>query len=300
MERSELGFQPKPKTLVIGEDLRRGAYSTVCRGILDGKPVAVKRLPGLLLEIAKSSSRRLQQFSHECNLLKSMDHLNVVKFIGAYYDEQTQEPVLVMELMERHLRQYLNKAKGHMSVIEQCKICKDIASALVYLHLQDPPIAHCNVTCGNILLSADGLTKLAGFGSAQRKPACGYFDTKAPGAVVYMPPEALQYQPAYDEKIDVFSLGVVMVEVASTQSPPSVGWSNIGKVKEIVRRQSDLSKIAEDHPLEPIILRCLQDNPRDRPNSAAVLKELQKVSPVSKSKCQPLFVRFATRVQYKK
>jgi serine/threonine protein kinase len=229
MEWSKLGFQPKPKTLVIGEVIGRGAYATVCRGILDGKPVAVKRLPRVLLEVLEESSYHnlMQQFSHECKFLKSIDHLNIVKLIGAYYDDKTQEQMLVMELMEGDLKQYhllVNK------VNEQCKICKDVASALVYLHQQYPPIVHCDVTSGNILLSTDGHTKLAGFGSAQRKLSCGYFDTAAPGTMVYMPPEALLPQSAYDEKIDIFSLGVVMTEVV-TQSPPSVG-SGIGEVME--------------------------------------------------------------------
>ena len=300
MEWSELGFQPKPKTLVIGEEIGRGSWGTVCRGILDGKPVAVKRLHRMLLEASEESKKSdyKREFSRGCNFLKSMNHLNIVKFIGAYYDEQTQEQMLVMELMEGNLMQYLSKVKDHLSVDEQCKICEDVASALVYLHQQDPPLAHCDVNSTSILLSADGCAKLADFGSAQKKPACGYFEVRGSGNLRYMPPEVLLDQSVYDEKIDVFSLGVVMIEVA-TQSPTSGKWSDIGKIKEIERRQSDLSKIPDNHPLKPIILRCLQDDPKDRPNSTAVLKEIQKASPVSKRKYQPLFlVRFATCMSF--
>ena len=100
---------------------------------------------------------------------------------------------------------------------------------------------------------------------------------------MYMPPEALRDGARYDEKIDIFSLGVVMTEIA-TQHPPSVVVMNIGVVKEIEKRQSDLSKIPKDHPLKPIILQCLQDNPVDRPNSASVFKELKKTCPVSQRK----------------
>ena len=78
--------------------------------------------------------------------------------------------------------------------------------------------------------------------------------------------------------------GVVMTEIA-TQHPPSVGFENIGIVKEVKRRQSDLSKpVPEDHPLKPIILQCLQDNPVDSPNSASGLKEIKKICPFSQCK----------------
>ena len=287
MEWSKLGYQPKPRALVIKEEIKSGAYGIVCRGILDGKPVAVKRIRGPLLEAAKSKEEvwhaLMQPFINEYKLLKSLDHPNIVKFIGAYYNERTQEPMLVMELMKWDLRVYLETVKDRLSVVDQCKICEDVASALVYLHQQDPPIAHCDVRSENILWSADGHVKLSGFGSAQRKLAYAYFDKGPPIALLYMPPDAFQDHPVHDKQSDVFSLGVFMTE-AVTQSPPSAGLSDIGKIKEIERRHSDLSKIPDDHPLKPIILRCLQDDPKDRPNSAAVLKELQEVSPVSRCK----------------
>ena len=289
MELEKLGYLPKPKGLVIERDLGKGSYCTVHRGTLDGKPVAVKTLHGLLLETASQKPSDVidmkRQFIQTHNLLSS-DHPGIVNIIGAYYDEQTGELMLVMELMQRNLWQYLKEVKGHLSVAEQCTMCRDIASALVYLHQQDPPIAYCDLTSKNILISFDGQVKLGVCDQAQQKPPGGYFDESQPGTVVYMPPEAIHYNARYDEKIDVFSLGVVMTEIA-TQHPPSpssVRFENIGIVKEVKRRQSDLSKIPEDHPLKPIILQCLQDNPVDRPNSASVLKEIKKICPVSQRK----------------
>ena len=276
MELEKLGYLPKPRGLVIGREIGKGSYYTVHKGTLDGKPVAVKRIHNILLESASDIKRRLVQ-AH--NLLSS-DHPGIVNIFEGYYDKQTGEPMLVMELMEENLEQYLKKVKGHLSVVEQCTMCRDIASALVYLHQQDPPIAYCNLTSKSILISFDGQVKLGVCGQAQQKPPGGYFDELSPGPFMYMPPEALHDGARYDEKIDVFSLGVVMTEIA-TQHPPSAGLMNIGTVKEIKRRQSDLSKIPEDHPLKSIILQCLQDNPVDSPNSASVLKEIKKTCPVS-------------------
>ena len=284
MELEKLGYFPKSKGLVIEEEiLGKGAYCTVNRGTQDGKPVAVKKLHKILFEAASQEESDLKRWLVQARNLLSSDHPGVVHIIGAYYDKQTGEPMLVMELMKMDLMQYLAEFKGHLSVAEQCTMCRDIASALVYLHQQDPPIAYCDLTSKSILISFDGQVKLGACGEAQQKPPGGYLDLKCPGTLVYMPPETFLDDTCYDEKIDVFSLGVVMIEIA-TQHPPSVWMTDIHIVKEIKRRQSDLSKIPKDHPLKPIILQCLQDNPVDRPNSASVLKEIKKICPVSQRK----------------
>ena len=89
-----------------------------------------------------------------------------------------------------------------------------------------------------------------------------------------MPPESLVKNAHYNEKIVVFSLGVLMLEIATQQlslcEPPE-----IGTVPEINRRAKDLSLLPEDHPLKSIILQCLRD-PRERPNSGTVLRMLKE------------------------
>ena len=276
MELEELGYLPQPKGLVIEGEIARGAYCTVHRGTLDGKPVAVKKIQKILLEAASPIPSIMfdmkRRFIRARNLL-SLDHPGIVNIIGAYYDKQTGEPMLVMELMEKSLRDYQAEVKGRLSVAEQCMMCRDITSALVYLHQQDPPIVYCDLTNHNILISFDGQVKLGACGEAQRKPPGGYF-VRGPGAPMYIPPEAFHLKDArYDEKIDVFSLGVVMFETAL--QPHFFGLKG---------HQIELSRIPPDHPLKPIIFQCVQTNQVDRPNSVTVLKKLKKICPVSQRK----------------
>ena len=107
----------------------------------------------------------------------------------------------------------------------------------------------------------------------------GYFDEEVPyiydAFESYIPPEALAPIAHYNDKIDIFSLSVLMLEIA-TQHPPSCGLSGIGRIPEIDRRGNDLSFLPEDHPLKPIILQCLRDDPGERPESGTVLKMLSK------------------------
>ena len=88
-----------------------------------------------------------------------------------------------------------------------------------------------------------------------------------------MSPEALRQPFYYNEKLDMFSLGVLMLEIATQQSP-RVSLVGIGVTPELQRRGEDLSKLDEDHPLHPLILSCLNDNPKERPNIEAVHTEL--------------------------
>ena len=269
-------FSPKPPSLKIREEISRGAYGSVHCGELDGRPVAVKRIHRLLLEAARGQGdfeQVMTDFKRECQLLETLDHPHVVDFRGAFYDETTDEPVVVMERMKDNLREFLKKNRG-LSRQRQLEICLGIVRGLRFLHTHTPPIVYRDLTDKNIMLSKDGMVKIGDLGQSRLKANNAvYFNTAQPGAIPFMPPEAMQEQSRYNEKLDIFSLGVLMLEVA-TQQPPRVGLVGIGRDKEIVRRREDLSKLEEEHPLKPLILSCLEDDPKERPDIVAVHTQL--------------------------
>ena len=260
-------FRPKPASLEIGERLDDGGYGVVHVGRLDGKDVAVKRL------YRHRGDTVLQNFRCECDLLEGVDHPHVVEFKGAFYDETTDEPILVMELMAENLRQYLERNRGQLSRQKQLEICSAIVRGLRFLHTRSPPIVHRDLTDKNILLDADGVVKIGDLGQAKLKTA-EYFSTTFPGQVSFMPPEAaVAGNSHYNEKLDMFSLGVLMLEIA-TQKHPRRDLTGINTTPEVLRRRGDLSKLDKDHPLQPLILSCLNDNPKERPDIVAVHTEL--------------------------
>ena len=99
------------------------------------------------------------------------------------------------------------------------------------------------------------------------------FNSAQPGAVTFMPPEALQGESSYNKKLNVFSLGVLMLEIATQQSP-RVNLVGIGMKTEVNRRREDLAKLKENHPLKPLILSCLKDDPQERPDIASIYDHL--------------------------
>jgi hypothetical protein len=104
--------------------------------------------------------------------------------------------------------------------------------------------------------------------------------TMCPGTDVYMPPEAVQDQPVYTEKIDCFSYGVIIVQTLTRQFPKPgdrmqrVEISHPGLprgtvmvcIPEIDRRQNHISQIDPNSTLLPIALNCLKDRDVERPS----------------------------------
>ena len=275
-EMAALAKLQDPDTkLTINGEIGRGAWCVAFEGELNGKPVAVKRTHSLLLEYAGSERTLPSSMLHRSALLlKQLSHPHIVKFME-FYESEDGDHTLVMERLDCNLRSYLERHAGKLSRERQIDFCLQIADAVHYLHSQQPPVAYRDLSGRKVLLSGDGMLKLCLCLQAARLPSCGYFDDSQPGMLVYMPPETLTHDARYDEKMDIFSLGVVMLQIA-TQCSPTVGVSGIGTVPEIIRRIDDLSRLPEDHPLKPIILQCLRDDPGERPDSGAVFRMLSE------------------------
>ena len=280
-------FTPKPPFLKIGKEINRGAYGTVYEGELDGRPVAVKKLHKILQEASHNESTTVlfDNFKKECSLLEKADHVHVVQFHGAYYDEESNEPMLVMEKMYENLSEYLSKngEEVRLSLSRQLQICLEIVCGVHFLHSLVPPVIHRDLNDKNVMLTEEGLVKIGDLGQSRLKEfEKEYFSTGQPGALPFMPPEALRDSARYNEKIDTFSVGVLMLEVATQQSP-QVKLVGIGTVSEVKRREKDLSNLPGDHPLKPLILKCLKDDPKKRPYISILMKELQTVIKVSQN-----------------
>lgn len=235
----------------------------------------IKRIHEILL--TSSRSDQLRKFEQECQILETLHHPNIVRSFGAFWDDATREPLLVMEPMKENLRDYLERRKqadAQLSVEDHLSINLSIAEGLKFLHEQKQPIAHRDLNDKNILVGEDGTVKIGDFGqSTLLAGSAEYMGTLAPGAFVFMPPEALMDEPHYNLKVDSFSMGVLMLEV-STQMPPPARMSNIGSSQEVERRSRDLTLLDSCHPLKPLIIWCLQNQYKLRPDVATIHSQL--------------------------
>ena len=277
-------FPPKPPFLKIGKEINRGAYGAVYQGKfgLEGRSVAVKKLHRILQEASHDELTSLfDNFKKECILLEKAENDHVVQFHGAYYDEESREPILVMERMYENLSEHLKNNRGRLSLSRQLQICLEIVNGVHFLHSLVPPVIHRDLNDKNVMLTKEGLVKVGDLGQSRLKDVNrDHFSTRQPGAVPFMPPEALRESARYNEKIDTFSVGVLMLEVATQQSP-QVSLVGIGIMSELERREKDLAKLPGDHPMRPLILNCLKDNPEERPDMATLMKKIQMIIEVS-------------------
>lgn len=173
-------------------------------------------------------------------------------------------------------------------------ILHDVASGLSYLHNHTPVIIHRDLSARNVLLNSAMVAKIADLGVAHILPNAArraITMTKAPGASVYMPPEALEAkspcddEARYDMTVDIFSLGVVAMFTISQTFPCNLLAPTYTDQKRKLIARSELerrgeymlqvtSQLRPDHPLVLMIQQCLENFPGDRPNINQVVELL--------------------------
>ena len=262
-------------------DNRAGAYGSVIDLECNDIQYAGKMLHSIFFDPGTDPSyvrSILTKFFEEIKIIRKMDHPNVVKFQGIYYQQDSLLPVLVMEKMECDLDQYLTTSKkGSMPDYIILRILLDVSKGLVYLH-EEMKVAHRDLSSKNILLTTKLSAKIADFGSARVLDKPGGWNvhsklTVKPGTLDFMPPEALEEPPQYTVSVDIFSFGCVIIHVCTHTWPSPIGRTNQERiVSEFERRQKYILKI-NDVSLIPIIKQCLEDKSIKRP-TARYIKSL--------------------------
>ena len=281
--------------LIKAKPLGVGSYGAVCKAMCDQLPCAAKVLHRTLFQFNDPGSTTvMRQFKQECQFLSSVRHPHIVQYLGVSRDPESGLPVLLMELMDSSLTQFLEQSKEPPPYHIQVDLCHDVALALVYLHANG--IIHRDLSSNNVLLIGPGnRAKVTDFGMSKLADANPRLTpmTMCPGTLVYMPPEALKEPPVYSKMLDCFSFGALSVQIMTRQFPdPGVRFKTIDitdpripsgtvdvPVPEVERRQSQIDQVDPAHPLLPVALDCLKDRDRERPsaqelcNRLAALKE---------------------------
>ena len=282
-------LQAKSQDLQLFRDecLGSGAYGKVCRAKLNELPCAAKRLHIILFQNDDPQSPTIQRrFVQECELLQGLKHPNVVQYLSVTLDPQSGLPVLLMELLDGNLTDFLEHSDGPIAYHVQGNLWHDIALALTYLHSKH--IIHCDFSGNNVLLIARSRAKVTNFGMSMltNVDVTKSRLTHCPGNAAYMSPEALIEPPIYSEKLDVFSSGVVAIQIITRKFPnpaPNVtrcsdpntsSRFSVTLVPEIERRKDHINSIDPKHPMLPVVLGCLSDDEQDRPSARELCRQL--------------------------
>ena len=286
----QFGYQKVVISQSQDSELGRGSYGYVVRAQLDDLPCAAKILHMNFFNSRDPGAREFAtRFQQECQILQDMKHPNIVQFLGVVQDPSSGRLVLLMEMMRESLTHFIELSTARLPFHVQVDISHDIALAVAHLHRNR--ILHRDLSSNNVLLNRGCQAKVTDFGMskiADSNPSMTRSRvTQCPGTLVYMPPEALLAgKLRYSEKLDAFSLGVLIIQIltrkfpapsdahTTREDPTSPTGEIIVPVSEVERRRADMSGIPPDHALLAIARDCLKDRYQQRPDVAQLCQRL--------------------------
>ena len=269
--------------------LGRGADATVSEVQWNETFCAAKRLHESLLKDQSPGGvdKLIKNFEAECLTWSKLRHPGVVQFLGVHLDRSSRLPVLVMEKMDTSLRTYLeDHSKEEFPLRQKVFVMGQVTQALAYLHNQNPPLVHHDLSTNNVLLNVISfVTKVSDFGMSRAiNPSALSRKSSIKGTQAFMAPEALQNPPRYNEKLDVFSFGNVILHTLTHEwpnpDPPTKdeGDQIIG-LSELQRRERYIAAFTaqEKQLFLPIVCPCLENRPDKRPSSVVLVRELRRI-----------------------
>lgn len=284
-------FAIDPAAIKIGKEIGKGAFSVVYAGEYNKKHVAVKCQP-------KDEHGQIPQFVlKEVQILQKLRHPNILEFIGAADNRKTRQILILSEHSNNgdldQLRKNMRQGKTtHVGWLKVIQIATDIAQGLAFLH--GAGMVHRDIKSSNILLDENLRAKLCDFGFAtetkwwyEQQGECDEPEKAgtAPrrksycGTDAYMAPEMFLDED-YNENVDVFSFGVVLMELLCCRQANKDGF--------LMRLPQHKFQILDDefHEALPVSCpvriaelakKCVSFEPRERPTIAEVVTQLQQI-----------------------
>ena len=281
------------EVIPLNQELGRGAYGKVFKVNYHGMAYAAKEIHSLLVDGASPEEKKAIKdgFIRECYHSSLIRHPNIVKFKGVYYTDQSDLPIMVMELMMASINTFIQDNQfGQILMKTKVSILHDVSLGLVYLHGSSPVIVHRDLSSNNVLITSHLVAKISDLGMAKMIMADSKYSrsrlTTAPGTLHFMPPEALEEEnPIYGTPVDVFSFAVVALHLFSEKWPtPARQVKKDPKTKKLMalteaeRRQQYLDKFKGGAcVLKEIVERCLENDPDDRPSIQEVARFIKSL-----------------------
>ncbi|XP_050246838.1 G-type lectin S-receptor-like serine/threonine-protein kinase LECRK1 [Quercus robur] len=266
------------------EELGRGSYGVVYKGIISsgGKTIAVKRLE-------KAVEEGEREFQAEMTAIARTHHKNLVRVLG--FCIEGSRKLLVYEYMNNgSLADLIFEAESPPIWKERIRIALDVARGLLYLHEEgEVCVIHCNIKPQNILMDDNWTAKISDFGFAKLLiPNQSRATTDTEGRSAYLAPEWEKNSMNISAKADIYSFGVVLLEIVCCRRSIEV---NVSTTDEIILTDwvyncfaaRELEKLVEDENVDfrklertvKVGLWCVQEDSALRPSIKNVILMLE-------------------------
>jgi len=258
----------------------KGKYSVVyeARRKDDGRVCALKRINKDCLRTSQAKSRVVK----EIRLLKSLDHINIVKH-RKYFLENDE---LYIELewadggdLRSVIKKYEKRGK-HLKENDVWHYFTQVARAVRHMH--ERRVMHRDLKPANIFLTKNGIVKVGDLGLGRELSENSHEAHSRVGTPLYMAPQILKGE-GYDWKSDIWSMGCILYELARLQSPFRTGMrphTELIKLMEHVIRGvyppiPDSLNYSKD--LKDLVMIMLAFDPSQRPTAAEVCLSAESI-----------------------
>jgi len=199
-------------------------------------------------------------FAREASILRSLVHPNIAR-VRDYFIENGRH-YIVMEHVEGIDLGRLVLKEGPQPAQTVIEWMLQVASALKYMHEQEPPVVHRDLTADNLVLKPDGTLVVIDFGAANE--IVGNFTRTIVGKQAFMAPEQFKGKPS--TKSDVYSLGASAFFLLTGKEPEPLSPS---------RPSSIVVSVPE--ALDDLIAVCTAIDEKSRPDCASLIDHLSKL-----------------------
>ena len=205
--------------------------------------------------------------------------------MGFISEAKLKIPSIVIERLDTNLTALIEEHHSLLSFNMRVCILHDIAVGLNFLHDHKEPIIHRDLSSNITLLTEHLVAKISNLGLAKHIKSAEQQASSFVGFGTqdFMPPEVLgQKPPRISLKTDVFSFGVVMLQVAIGIPPDVRGQLNVDA--EADRRKHHLELLNENNLFRPLVLQYLNNKSGNHPTASVLCEDLKKLGGARKSR----------------
>lgn len=253
---------------IKGEVIGKGSFGCVYLGmnLTTAEMIAVK-------QVESSTDTQIEALRSEMETLKDLDHLNIVQYLG--FEAKNNVYSLFLEYVAGGSVGALIRMFGRFSDVLIRFLNQQVLQGLSYLH--NLGILHRDMKADNLLLDLDGVCKISDFGiSKKSNDIYSNSEMTMTGTIFWMAPEMVDIKQGYSAKVDIWSLGCIVLEMFAGKRP----WSNlevvaamfkIGKYKSAPPIPKDTLPLISEEGIKFLEL-CFQIDPEERPTADFLLE----------------------------